>query len=62
MGWNPNLELVAGNEGARLYRVLPVPDHPLLPVPPGVPPVVPPVEQDVDSLDVVGGPDRPAVP
>lgn len=62
MGWNPNLELVAANEGARLYRVLPVADHPPLPVPPGVPPVVPPVEQDVESLSVVGGPDRPAVP
>lgn len=62
MGWNPHLELVAANEGARLYRVLPVADHPLLPAPPGVPPVVPPVEQDVESLSVVGGPDRPAVP
>lgn len=62
MGWNPHLELVAANEGARLYRVLPVDDHPPLPVPPGVPPVVPPVEPGVDSLSVVGGPDRPAAP
>ncbi|MGX1767220.1 DUF6541 family protein [Dietzia sp. NPDC055343] len=62
MGWNPHLELVAANEGARLYRVRPVSPHPLLPVPPGVPPVVPPVEQDVDSLSVVGGPDQPAEP
>ena len=62
MGFNPSLELVAANEGARLYRVLPVDDHPPLPVPPGVPPVVPPVDEDVESLTVVGGPDRPAVP
>lgn len=62
MGWNPYLELVAANEGARLYRVLPVAPHPPLPVPPGVPPVVPPVRPGVDSLSVVGGPDRPAAP
>lgn len=62
MGLNPHLELVAANEGARLYRVLPVAAHPPLPVPPGIPPVVPAVEQGVDSLTVVGGPDRPAAP
>lgn len=62
MGWNPHLELVAANEGARLFRVLPVGAHLPLPVPPGIPPVVPLVEPGADSLPVVGGPSRPAAP
>lgn len=62
MGRNPHLELVAANDGARLYRVLPVPDHPPLPPAPGIPTTVPPIAWEVESLDVVGGPDRPGEP
>lgn len=62
LGVNPHLELVAANDGARLYRVLPLPDHPPMPVPPGIPATVPPIAWDVESLEVVGGPARPGEP
>lgn len=55
---NPNLRLVAENEGSRLYEVLPVPaDHPPLLPPPGIPPMTPPEQPpntDSPVVDVAG--------
>ena len=53
---NPNLRVVAENEGARLYEVLPVPaDHPPQLPPPGIPPMTPleqPPNTDSPVVDV----------